>query len=133
MPHVLGPIPPKTLEGSYEGVAYSDAQGNSECVEFIRQTLSAPATRFWNEGDKIKKGDLTPVPGTAIATFVNGKYPQDGSSGMHAAIYLGQNANGVEVLDQWRSQGEVRKRTIKWKPTSGGLSNDGNAFSVIEW
>jgi hypothetical protein len=32
--------------------------------------------------------------GTAIATFPNGKY-----SG-HAAIYTGQDANGIQVWDQ---------------------------------
>ncbi len=133
MPHILSPIPPKTLTSSYEGTSYTNAKGNAECVEFIQQTLSGPATKFWKEGDKITKGDLTPLPGTAIATFVDGKYPQEGSTGKHAAIYVGQDANGIQVLDQWRSQGQVLKRTIKWKPTSAGASNDGSAFSVIEW
>ena len=133
MPHLLTPQPGKTLEQSYAGLAYTNAQGNAECVEFIKQTLGAPATASWREGNKIKKGDLSPLAGTAIATFVNGKYPQDGSTGKHAAIYLGQDATGIQVLDQWRSQGSVKARTIKWVPTSPGASNDGNAFSTIEW
>jgi hypothetical protein len=115
------------------GKAYKNDKGNTECVEFIKQTLKAPATSHWKEGTKVTKGDTTIVRGTAIATFVDGVYPQTGSTGKHAAIYLGQDAMGIIVLDQWRSQGEVRKRTIKWVPTSKGLSNDGTAFSVIEW
>ncbi len=134
MPHVLAPIPPKTtLEDSYVGIGYVNDADHAECVEFIRQTLSAPATRFWKEGRKITKGDLTPLSGTAIATFVDGKYPQEGNTGKHAAIYLGQDKDGIQVLDQWKKQGHVEKRTIPWKPLSPGASNDGSKFSIIEW
>jgi hypothetical protein len=98
-----------------------------------QQTLKAPATSAWREGVKVAKGQATVLGGTAIATFVNGKYPQEGSTGKHAAIYLGQNAAGILVLDQWRTQGQVKARTIKWNPATPGASNDGNAFSVIEW
>jgi len=109
-----------------------NAQGNSECVEFIHQTLIAPPTALWKEGTKVTKGDTSILRGTAIATFVNGIYPQVGISGKHAAIYLGQSVTGIEVLDQWRAQVMVKKRTIRW---DGGpsLSNNGSAFSVIEW
>ena len=133
MPHVLQPLPGKTLQTSYEGAAYTNGKGNTECVEFIQQTLGAPSTAAWLEGKKITQGDLTPRAGTAIATFVNGKYPQAGSTGKHAAIYLGQNGDGILVLDQWRAQGEVKQRTIRWNPSSPGASNDGKAFSIIEW
>lgn len=106
-------------------------------MEFIKQTLYAPATAGWSEGIKVVKlgaGQADPVAsGTAIATFVNGKYPQVGSTGKHAAIYLGQDATGIQVLDQWKAQGDVRPRTIRWAPSKPGLSNDGKAFSVIEW
>jgi hypothetical protein len=133
MPRVLNPKPGKTLEQSYQGIAYTNDQGHAECVEFIKQALGAPSTPHWREGRKVGKGDLAIAAGTAIATFVNGKYPQDGSTGKHAAIYLGQTAEGISVLDQFRSQGAVQPRTIYWVPRSPGASNDGNAFSVIEW
>ncbi len=133
MVHVLKAKAGKTLQQSYEGIGYVNAQGHAECVEFIKQTLGAPITSVWKEGKKIVEGDTTILPGTAIATFVDGKYPQVGASGMHAAIYLGQNAQGIQVLDQWRAQGVVKPRTIHWTPTKPGLSNDGTAFSVIEW
>jgi hypothetical protein len=134
MYHVLKPKPGKTLQQSYEGIGYTNGKGNAECIEFIVQTLGGPATGAWQEGAKVKKGDNTILPGTAIATFVNGKYPQHGSSGMHAAIYLEQNAMGIQVLDQWRAQGMVKERTIRWNvPAGTSKSNDGNAFSVILW
>ena len=124
-----------TLEGTYKGKSYTNDGGKTECVEFIRQALDAPATAHWREGTKIKKGTTTVLAGTAIATFVNGKYPQTGSTGKHAAIYLGQTGDGIQVLDQWASQGMVLPRTIHWGPRqpNPSPSNDGNAFSVIEW
>jgi len=135
MPHVLQPIPPMTLEGTYKGKAYENADGRTECVEFIRQTLGSPPTVHWREGTKITKGGTSVLPGSAIATFVNGKFPQTGSTGKHAAIYLGQNGSGIQVLDQWGSQGMVVPRTIYWVPRqpNPSPSNDANAFSVIEW
>jgi hypothetical protein len=130
---------PRTLmaASTYIGRSFANASGNTECVEFIKQTLNAPPTSLWHEGAKLSR--LAPgtqdasAPGTAIATFVNGRYPQTGSTGMHAAIYLGQNAEGIQVVDQWRAQGRVLPRTIPWTPRRPGLSNDGSAFSAIEW
>jgi hypothetical protein len=133
MVHVLKPKPGKTLQQSYEGIGYVNNQGHAECIEFIVQTLGGPATSGWREGKKVTKGDFTILPGTPIATFVNGRYPQTGSTGKHAAIYLGQNVDGIQVLDQWRSQGVVKQRTIWWNSGSTSPSNDGKAFSVIEW
>lgn len=133
MPHILQPLPGKTLEDSYRGKAYTNAKGNAECVEFIKQTLGGPATAGWREGNKITKDDLTILRGTAIATFVDSKYSHLGASNQHAAIYLSQDDVGIWVLDQFKKQGSVDKRNIKWVPTWPGKSNDGNAFSVIEW
>jgi len=121
----------------YSHRSFTNSEGHTECVEFIKQTLSAPATGQWREGLKVQQlsaGVADPVAkGTAIATFVNGRYPQQGNTGKHAAIYLGQNAEGIQVLDQWRAQGRVQPRTIPWQPRRSGLSNDGKAYSVIEW
>jgi len=134
VPHIVQPDAGKTLEESFAGKAYENDKGNTECVEFIRQVLAAPPTGLWREGNKVTQGDRSILPGTAIATFVGGRYPQTGSSGKHAAIYLDQDGSGIIVLDQWRTQGSVKKRTIRWKPADpSNLSNNGNAFSVIEW
>ncbi|HSD36567.1 MAG TPA: BPSL0067 family protein [Rhodocyclaceae bacterium] len=131
MPHIL------SNPSIYKSRSFANASGNTECVEFIRQTLNAPPTANWRAGTQISRlagGVKDPVAsGTAIATFVGGSYPQHGSTGKYAAIYINQNTEGIQVLDQWRAQGQVLPRTIPWKPRRAGLSNDGNAFSVIEW
>jgi hypothetical protein len=130
MPYVL------TNADAYKGRAFANSKGSTECVEFVKQAAGTPASALWREGVRIKKLSAseqdTIARGTAIATFVQGKYPQTGNTGMHAAIYLGQNADGIVVLDQWRAQGKVLQRTIPWAPRKPGLSNDGSAFSVIE-
>ena len=63
MPHVL----PTPL--FYKNKSFVNSSGNAECVEFIKQTLNAPATALWREGLKIlklKPGQADPVkPGTA--------------------------------------------------------------------
>lgn len=119
------------------GRSYANSKGNTECVEFIKQTLAAPGTSAWREGTKLKKlaaGERDPLTeGQPSQLSSVADTPQMGNTGMHAAIYLGQNADGIQVLDQWRRQGKVLPRTIPWKVRRPGLSNDGNAFSAIEW
>lgn len=78
--------------------------------------------------------------GTAIATFVNGKYPT-GSQDKHAAFYLKQDANYVYVMYQWAH--DKRKPTVSARPLrkKGGMQRDGTypdasnnaeAFYIIE-
>lgn len=118
------------IEGPHRFV---NAQGETECVEFVRQTAGAPHTSLWRPGVHVR--DALPghiAPGTAIATFVNGRYPAD-ANGRHAAIYLSHNAMGITVLDQWDRQGEVRSRIIRFGvPPGTRRSNDGDTFYVIE-
>jgi hypothetical protein len=105
--------------------------GNGQCVAFVKKACKAPAASSWNEGTR-DKGNGHAIPkGTAIATFVNGKYPNR-STGNHAAVYLSQDGSGIWVMDQWTRQGCVTKRRIFFKGGVGRASNDGDQFSVIE-
>lgn len=113
---------------------YVNAQGHTECVEFVRQSTGAPGTIAWKMGTKIseaKPGEI--LRGTAIATFdTNQKYPVD-NKGKHAAIYLQHNNTRILVLDQWNDQGEVKERPIAFnRPTGTRRSNDADTFYVIE-
>ena len=124
----------QTLEEAYAGKGYTVPGANgTQCVSFLKATIPALAgktTRMWVKGDDVKQGTALDA-GTAIATFVNGAYPQNATG--HAAVYLGQNNAGIQVLDQWASQGKVLQRTIRWTPLRpGDIVNDANAFSVIE-
>ncbi len=97
-------------------------------MAFVREAAKAPQTSEWKEGKKVRGNDIP--PGAAIATFRDGKYPNE-ATGNHAAIYDGQDENGIFVWDQWKGQA-VHRRHIKFRGGAGSPSNDGDAFSVIE-
>ena len=74
-------------------------------------------------------------PGTAIATFdENGRYNG------HAAIYLGQDGNGVRVLDQWNvrhrdgnvTQHTPSTRTLPFNDPRHARVDRGESYRVIE-
>ncbi|MDB5823447.1 MAG: hypothetical protein JWR21_2151 [Herminiimonas sp.] len=112
---------------------FVNAAGNAECVEFVRQVTVAPHTTLWSMGAYVLDAPLGSIPrGTAIATFDSkGKYPDDGK-GRHAAIYLSHTASSICVLDQWKSQGRVRARTIRSKTVNHPRSDCAQCFYVIE-
>jgi hypothetical protein len=137
MPYILelpSGVTGQTLEQAYAGKGYTvPGATGTQCVSFLKATipdLSGKTTRMWVKGADVTQG--TPLDaGTAIATFVNGEYPQNATG--HAAVYLDQNEIGIQVLDQWASQGKVLQRTIRWIPLKpGDIVNDAKAFSVIE-
>jgi hypothetical protein len=105
--------------------------GSGECVAFVQEAARAPHTSAWKKG-AVVRGNSALRRGTAIATFdASDRYPNH-STGNHAAIYVSQESEGIWVFDQWRAQGAVRKRLIRFRKRAGSPSNDGDAFSVIE-
>lgn len=104
------------------------AVGSGECVALVQAWAGAPSTGAWSQGIPVKGNEHQITKGTAIATFVDGVYPNN-STGNHAAIYLGQDEHGIQVIDQWSGQG-AHRRTLRWN--GHGRSNDGDAFYVIE-
>jgi hypothetical protein len=122
--------------GDYVAAAFSQylgqAVGSGQCVALVQfADPSVGATATWTQGGAVQ-GNTTLQPGTIIATFnSNGKYANatDGSS--HAAIYLGQNAQGIQVEDQWVGQ-PAAVRTIYWAdPNSSLAANNGSYFHVV--
>src|SRR5262245_47143460 len=108
--------------------------GTGQCVALVQAWCGAPSTGVWREGIKVKGNDALITKGTAIATFVDGHYPGM-PSGNHAAIYLGQNQYGILVIDQWtnsRGAHPPQERLIRFRGGEGSMSDDGDAFSVIE-
>ena len=88
-----------------------------QCVSFVKMaTGDSRTTGQWRQGPKVRGGAIP--YNAAIATFPSGSYYG------HAAIYKGQNSQGIQVLDQWVGQ-PVAARTIRWG--GGSLSNDGGA------
>jgi hypothetical protein len=116
----------------------SDLVGSHQCVALVQHYTNAHQTSTWKEGEPVK-GNMRIKKGTAIATFVNKKYPQR-THGNHAALYFSQDAGGIWVIDQWKgdpNKPKVSKRYLlsKGKRKDGTYidsSNNADAFSIIE-
>lgn len=115
--------------------------GTKECVALVQQFApEAGPTIAWKEGEPVF-GNKDIAPGTAIATFVKGRYPNR-HHGNHAAFFLARAVNGFWVMDQWRDDDEkpvVSKRLIRTKGkkqlANGTWPDGGNnayAYSIIE-
>ena len=114
--------------------SFPDQNGSTECVQLIKSLLDAPRTIFWKEGRKLAEHFPSISPGTAIATFVKGQYPQHGRTGMHAAIFVRATQAGIFVLDQFRGRVAVTERFIPWyNPSSRKRSNNAITYSTIRW
>jgi hypothetical protein len=123
-----------TYIARHPGTEIGKVIGDGHCVKFVVRVAKAPVVSEWQPGIPVKgNGHLIPK-GTAIATFVNGRYPDDYPADgrhMHAAIYDGQDKDGIWVWDQWVGHA-VGRRQIHFRSGEGLRSNDGDAFSVIE-
>ncbi|EAB4030227.1 BPSL0067 family protein, partial [Salmonella enterica subsp. enterica serovar Kentucky] len=96
-----------------------------QCVELIQHYIRVGQTSTWQQGAAVF-GNKNIEVGTVIATFVNGRYPNH-NSGNHAAFFLGQDAGGIWVMDQWKddiAKPRVSKRYIR-KLHNGSVRSDG--------
>jgi hypothetical protein len=110
-------------------------EGNGECVNLVKNHTSVGWTGKWRQGTEVV-GSTNLEQGTAIATFVDGRYASS-SHGNHAAFYMGQVSDGIYIMDQWRSKARISKRFIrrKGRDSHGRFidpSNNADAFFVIE-
>lgn len=107
-----------------------------QCVALVRKVLPGiGASPTWKEGKKLKaEGDPPLQPGTAIATFKDGKYPGM-KTGNHAAIFLGYDEHngrkGIRVLDQFVGH-PAMERFIPFDDKAKSMSRNAGAFSVIQ-
>jgi hypothetical protein len=116
--------------------------GNGQCVAFARAAAAVGHTQTWKRGVQVRGATI--APGTAIATFdQDGKYENDTHGRSHAAIYLGQDAVGILVLDQWVERTSmpdgrvqeriqpVHERRIRFQDNARAV-NDGRNYYVID-
>jgi hypothetical protein len=129
MPHVYREA--RQLQGK-------DKVGDEECVALVKHYTSAGPARFWRAGEKVV-GNKNIAHGTAIGTFVNGRWPQL-STGNHSGFYLGQVSNGIYIMDQWPRDARKPKISMRFlyrlgKDKNGNYVNppqNADAFSIIE-
>jgi RHS repeat-associated protein len=118
--------------------------GDGDCVDLLQKVMgSIGETMQWTPGERVEdtKASRSIKSGTAIATFINGRYPNK-KHGNHAAFFKGyaKDGSGFFVYDQYSRRGPDGKmkhgtlsRFIAYNnPTDGNPpSNTGSAFYVI--
>ena len=111
--------------------------GSHQCVALVQEYAGAPLTTYWRQGEAVL-GNKTIKEGTAIATFVDGRYANR-PHGNHAALFVREVANGIVVADQWKAtkKTKITVRVIRsqGKDKKGNYvrpSNNADAFFVIE-
>lgn len=148
---LLGSIPAWADEGPadeqvYDGLlpteeqkiimpAVTNERGRVECVTLLKTLMDAPRTALWREGRKLKTNWSAVKPGTAIATFAKGRYPNKARRGnKHAAIFLRASEAGIYVFDQFAGQADAAERFIPWHhPRDRKASNNASAYSTVRW
>lgn len=130
MPHVYAAV---------DRLSGHELVGNGDCVDLVK--TYAPGLKGWKASQWSQGAKVVDTPdlkrGTAIATFVDGKYPNN-KTGQHAAFFLKHAGAGIWVMDQWKGDKDkprVSKRLIyPGGPVSANtaLSNNAGAFYVIE-
>jgi hypothetical protein len=106
----------------------------------VEKAAGTPQSKSWSRGVLVKGAVL--APGTIIATFdPDGRYGNHTDGRSHAAIYIGQNADGIQVIDQWvdyinhvPKPHVASRRTIAWKPKKPKTLdvNIGDMFYVVQ-
>lgn len=114
----------------YHGVRNLEAQPHidgGDCVALVKALtpgLKGLATSAWRQGKRVV--DTTGLlPGTAIATFENGRYPNR-PTGNHAAFFVAYAGKAIWIMDQWK--GDPRKPKISMRVISPGLKNKDGTF-----
>jgi len=122
----------------YKGAILGAGDNWGECatgVQMVFNAANAPLGPVddWKPGSPVAGNEI--VPGTAIATFKDGKYEG------HSAIFIEQTAEGIRVWEQWAfrytQSGTIRRSAQPWtntrlvkfkkKPkTEGDIGNDVN-------
>ena len=129
MPYIYSKV--DTLEGTGK-------VGSKQCVVLLQHYAKLDHTSMWKEG-KTVLGTFTIAKGTAIATFVDGRY-KSRPTGNHAAFYISQDAGGIWVMDQWADDEQKKEVSSRYIRRKGKFKNgqyvdpssNAEAYSVIE-
>jgi hypothetical protein len=105
-------------------------ENKGECatgVQYVFFEAGKPLGKVatWKQGIKVRGNNIP--PGTAIASFQNGKYAED-----HAAIFIRETKEGLEVWDQFKNPKKPWGKRVLYFSKNKDRSNNGDMFYVIE-
>lgn len=129
---------------------------DGECARLVQHYLAGVGlTSRWRAGENVMEvlaSGRQIAPGTAIATFVNGRYPSQGQR--HAAFFLGANTScahgpkdqrckilSIRMMDQWNAnpgsrtaKDKISSRDVRiyGKDAAWPISDNASMFYIIE-
>ena len=116
------------------GKVYGSGAYRGQCAQLTEALSGVGTTPTWKQGVQVR-GNTSLAPGTPIATFNynwggRARYGSEaqpvGVSGMsHTGIYLGQDANGLYMLNQWNSNGHCSGATVSYYPWDSNAGHNG--------
>jgi hypothetical protein len=116
------------------GKVYGGGAYRGQCAQLTEALSGVGTTPTWKQGVQVR-GNTSLAPGTPIATFNynwggRARYGSEaqpvGVSGMsHTGIYLGQDANGLYMLNQWNSNGHCSGATVSYYPWDSNAGTNG--------
>ena len=115
----------------YAGRRIGSGENQGQCatgvqIVFIDAGKPLGLVRTWKQGKKVRGNKI--APGTAIATFRNGRYAND-----HAAILIEERPDGLWVWDQYATPRKAwGKRLLPFNAGKDDRSNNGNLFHTVE-
>ena len=132
-----GAQPLSTLASDYQQYVGSYYGVDQQCVSLTRyfDPSLAPSSQ-WQQGELVQ-GATDIAVGTPIATFnFNGAYgppahPEGYYGVSHTGIYLGQDATGVQILDQFNNSGGASIHTIPWSAWGTNTAEGGSRYYTI--
>jgi hypothetical protein len=74
----------------------------------------------------------SPATGEQASTATLANYQQYVGSYYDTGIYLGQDASGVQILDQWSGSGGASIHTIPWSTWGGNTAEAGSHYYTIK-
>lgn len=127
-----------------------DKARDGECAALVQEYTKAPHTTRWRPGIRVLESNVPGKKlerGTAIATFVKGRYPFHAGQHRHAAFFLRYGApdrdglpTGFWVVEQWNHP-PMKHIQARFLTRKGGMlpdgtfpnaSNNAEALYVIE-
>ena len=102
------------------------AEDRDECVALTKFFSRAPCTSCWRKGVPVMGSNI--APGTAVATFVNGRYPQTDVP-KNSGIFVKHIPNGFTIIDQW--EGNFGRTRDLYVDPRQGRSDRADTYSVI--
>ncbi|MTV37677.1 BPSL0067 family protein [Duganella radicis] len=115
--------------------------GNGQCVALVSALTGAPSSSIWREGESMAdllERNATLVPGTAIATFFKGRYP-NWNHGNHAALATplswAAKMNCPQVAPEGWGEGQKQLESVRVLsyPVQTVLAADREYYAAPPW